>query len=259
MSKWSVIYGQQLQCLILLEQSHDSKPTHSSLAEDAKSFPHWCCMHHLFALTLSLYHVSLHEHWVISFGLYSWEWQLQAASCLKSTSCWCLRQCEVIRIVSVNFTQNISSSFVHVKVVAGHPLAGHGRGMHVLNALQSLGPIVHPSLPDMWDGVVPKLCQHLEGLLLLCSSYSRGTYTGYWWQRASVKKQRAVLSSSVVNENKDEASRSYSLFCGSVLAEFPSEFWHFVVWKASSPQKAYVTCPWNRKTRGTTRPGFPVK
>jgi len=176
--------------------------------------------------------------WTSSYQFWLEQLGVAAASCLKSTSCWCLRQCEVIRIVSVNFTQNISSSFVRVKVVAGHPLAGHGRGMHVLNALQSLGPIVHPSLPDMWDGVVPKLCQHLEGLLLLCSSYSRGTYTGYWWQRASVKKQRAVLSSSLVNENKDEASRWYSLFCGSVLAEFPSEFWHFAVGKASSPQKS---------------------
>jgi len=52
---------------------------------------------------------------------------------------------------------------VHVQVITGHPLSCHGRGMHVLNALQSLGPVVHASLPDMWDGVLPKLCQHLEG------------------------------------------------------------------------------------------------
>ena len=50
-----------------------------------------------------------------------------------------------------------------MKVVAGYPLVGRGRGLHLLNALQSLGPLVHVSLAEMWDGVVPKLCQHLEG------------------------------------------------------------------------------------------------
>ena len=58
---------------------------------------------------------------------------------------------------------DMSGSFADVQVVAGHPLAGHSRGLHVLNALQSLGPIIHASLPEMWDGVLPKLCQHLEG------------------------------------------------------------------------------------------------
>lgn len=78
----------------------------------------------------------------------------------------------------------MSNSFVDVKVVAGHPSASHNRGMHVLNALQSLGPIIHPAVPDMWDGVVPKLCQHLRG----CHSVlTLVVYTGYWWWRASIE------------------------------------------------------------------------
>jgi len=73
----------------------------------------------------------------------------------------------------------------------GHPLAGHGRGMHILNALQSLGPIVHPSLPDMWDSVVPKLCQHLEG----CGAIlALAVYIGYCWWRASIKGLKQLPS-----------------------------------------------------------------
>ena len=32
----------------------------------------------------------------------------------------------------------------------------------MLIALQSLAPIVHESLPDMWNGVIPKLISWLE-------------------------------------------------------------------------------------------------
>lgn len=50
------------------------------------------------------------------------------------------------------------------QVMSGCPLPGGGRGDQVLKLLKALSPILQPSLVEMWDTVIPKLIQYLEGV-----------------------------------------------------------------------------------------------
>lgn len=46
--------------------------------------------------------------------------------------------------------------------MSGCPLSG-GRGENVLKLLKALSPILQADLVEMWDTVIPKLMQYLEG------------------------------------------------------------------------------------------------
>ena len=37
------------------------------------------------------------------------------------------------------------------------------RGEHILNCLQSMGPILQEELVELWDAVIPKLLNYLNG------------------------------------------------------------------------------------------------
>ena len=50
-----------------------------------------------------------------------------------------------------------------VKVMAGRPRCGRSRGVHVFAAMKAIGPVLHPRLTQLWDTVVPKLAQFLDG------------------------------------------------------------------------------------------------
>lgn len=43
------------------------------------------------------------------------------------------------------------------------PLKRPGLGMNILEALRGIGPILHPTVCDMWDEKLPKLAKYLEG------------------------------------------------------------------------------------------------
>ena len=49
------------------------------------------------------------------------------------------------------------------QVMSGRPLPGGYRGLHALKLLKDLAPILEPSFVEMWDTVIPKLTQYLEG------------------------------------------------------------------------------------------------
>ena len=49
------------------------------------------------------------------------------------------------------------------QVMSGRPLPGGCRGLHALKLLKDLAPILEPSFVEMWDTVIPKLTQYLEG------------------------------------------------------------------------------------------------
>jgi hypothetical protein len=36
-------------------------------------------------------------------------------------------------------------------------------GVQILNVLKAIGPVLHPSICDLWDTAIPKLLQFLEG------------------------------------------------------------------------------------------------
>lgn len=55
------------------------------------------------------------------------------------------------------------SHVYYPQVMSSCPLPGGGRGENVLKLLKALSPILQPSLVEMWDTVIPKLMQHLEG------------------------------------------------------------------------------------------------
>ena len=48
-------------------------------------------------------------------------------------------------------------------VMSGRPNNGRARGLHVLGAMKGLSPNLHENLVDIWDQVIPKLTQYLEG------------------------------------------------------------------------------------------------
>ncbi|KAI0215333.1 Maestro heat-like repeat-containing protein family member 1 [Lamellibrachia satsuma] len=47
-------------------------------------------------------------------------------------------------------------------VMAGHPMSGRRRGVHVLTAMKALSPLLHESLVELWDAVIPKLIQYVK-------------------------------------------------------------------------------------------------
>ena len=64
-----------------------------------------------------------------------------------------------------------------LQVMSGCALAGGVRGIHVLKLLKALSPILEPNLVEMWDTVIPKLVQYLEGNKNSCtidSNYALG-------------------------------------------------------------------------------------
>ena len=50
-----------------------------------------------------------------------------------------------------------------LQVMTGCPLPGGGRGGHALKLLKALSLILQPTLVEMWNTVIPKLGQYLEG------------------------------------------------------------------------------------------------
>ena len=48
-------------------------------------------------------------------------------------------------------------------VLAGRPQNGRGRGIHVLTLMQGLSPNLNENIVELWDTVIPKLVQYLEG------------------------------------------------------------------------------------------------
>ena len=49
------------------------------------------------------------------------------------------------------------------KAMLGRPQNGRNRGTHVLCAMKALSPNFNESLVEIWDTVIPKLIQFLEG------------------------------------------------------------------------------------------------
>ena len=47
--------------------------------------------------------------------------------------------------------------------MAGRPQNGRNRGTHVLHAMKALSPNFNENLVEIWDTVIPKLIQFLEG------------------------------------------------------------------------------------------------
>lgn len=48
--------------------------------------------------------------------------------------------------------------------MAGYPFGSGGRGVHVLNLLMALGLNLHENVVELWDAIIPKLTQFLEGV-----------------------------------------------------------------------------------------------
>jgi hypothetical protein len=53
--------------------------------------------------------------------------------------------------------------YVMFQTLAGRPQNGRQRGVHVLNLMKGLSPNLHDNLVELWDTVIPKLVQYLEG------------------------------------------------------------------------------------------------
>ncbi|PRP83406.1 hypothetical protein PROFUN_09434 [Planoprotostelium fungivorum] len=54
------------------------------------------------------------------------------------------------------------SIIARLMVILNAPLRRGNIGMNALQAMKSLGPILHPSICDMWDAAIPKLVNFLE-------------------------------------------------------------------------------------------------
>ena len=50
--------------------------------------------------------------------------------------------------------------------MAGRPENGRKRGIHVLKLMHAMSPNIHSGIVDMWDAVIPKLMQYIEGRIL---------------------------------------------------------------------------------------------
>ena len=61
------------------------------------------------------------------------------------------------------YSKNVIKKTYFLQVVCGYPLEGGGRGTHVLKLMMALAPILQKELEEMWDTVIPKLLQYLEG------------------------------------------------------------------------------------------------
>ena len=47
------------------------------------------------------------------------------------------------------------------------PLRRNQLGVNILNTLRAVGPVLHPSICEMWDNAIPKLIGFLEGIVVL--------------------------------------------------------------------------------------------
>lgn len=47
-------------------------------------------------------------------------------------------------------------------IMAGHPLVGKERGIHVLGLLKDMSPNIHSDIEELWDTVIPKLIEYIE-------------------------------------------------------------------------------------------------
>jgi len=52
-------------------------------------------------------------------------------------------------------------------VVLSHPEERPQLGENILSFFKSMGPVLHPSVCDLWDDVVPKMVTYLKGLFPL--------------------------------------------------------------------------------------------
>ncbi|BFZ13379.1 hypothetical protein BsWGS_16418 [Bradybaena similaris] len=55
-----------------------------------------------------------------------------------------------------------TSLIARVLVLAGRPHNGRDRGVHVLNCMKGIAPVLHDSIAGLWDVVIPKLISYLE-------------------------------------------------------------------------------------------------
>ena len=46
-------------------------------------------------------------------------------------------------------------------------MSGNKRGVHVLTAMKALSPLLHESFVEIWDTVIPRLIQYIEGKTVL--------------------------------------------------------------------------------------------
>ena len=49
--------------------------------------------------------------------------------------------------------------------MGGRAVEGRNRGIHVLTAMKALSPTLHETLVELWDTVIPKLLQYLQGII----------------------------------------------------------------------------------------------
>ncbi len=47
-------------------------------------------------------------------------------------------------------------------VMLSCPLRRGRLGLHVLQALHAIGPVIHPSIAPMWNNAIPKLANYLQ-------------------------------------------------------------------------------------------------
>ncbi|WAR11640.1 MROH1-like protein, partial [Mya arenaria] len=68
-----------------------------------------------------------------------------------------------LRYMCDNVLQLLTNTVEQMEnVLAGRPLNGRERGVHVLNLMKGLSPNLHEGLVELWDTVIPKLVQYLE-------------------------------------------------------------------------------------------------
>lgn len=70
---------------------------------------------------------------------------------------------------TINFVQLVNlpkpvAILARLLVMAGHPLAGKERGVHVLGLMKAISPNIHSDIEELWDTVIPKLMQYLENV-----------------------------------------------------------------------------------------------
>lgn len=83
-------------------------------------------------------------------------------------------------------------------------------GIKILELLKSIGPILHPSLPALWDVTLPKMIQYLEGTALMLTVRSRANYvidnsdSEKWNKEQWEELVLRLLSESIKITNDDE-------------------------------------------------------
>lgn len=53
--------------------------------------------------------------------------------------------------------------YIHFQIMSGYPHQGRNRGLHVLQAMKVLCPLINENLVELWDKVVPKLISYITG------------------------------------------------------------------------------------------------